>query len=202
MATLGFKSVEFGIHDGDTEIVKKIYKLDANEGGTIEAKLSGLGAQINALYASNVPFFVDASGTGTPQLEFTAADLSEEIAASISGAVYENGILKLGKDAKAPYVSVLLEADGIKNDSIYIALLKGKFGHPDGVDLKTGDDKGKEADTTDSALTGQFVNRKLDGFTYFKTRSSNTDFDLQTFRSLVFNGYNENTQTATQQTAG
>lgn len=195
MATLGFKSIEIGIHDGDTENVTKIFKIDAEEGGAIEAKLSGLAAQVNALWASNVPFHVDASGTGTPQLEVSAADLTEEIAAAISGATFEDGILKLGKDAKAPYVSVLLEADGIKNDSIYIALLKGKFGHPDGADLKTGDDKGKEADTTDSSFTGQFVNRKLDGYTYFKTRSSNPDFDLTAFRSLVFNGYTETPQT-------
>ncbi len=200
MATLGFEQAIIGIHDGDTENVTKLITVDAEEGGAIEAKLSGLSPQVNTIYASNVPFHVDASGTGTPQLELSTADLSDEAAAAISGAIYEDGILKLGEKANPPYVSVLLKTSGIKNDDIYIALLKGKFGHPDGADLKSAEDKGKEADTTDSSLTGSFVNRKLDSFVYFKTRSSNPDFDLDTFKKLVFNGYSFTT--GTTQTTG
>jgi len=189
MATLGFEEVMIGIHDGDTETIKTVYTINAQEGGTIEAKLSGLQAQANTLYASNVPFFVSAVGTGTPKLDLDTADLSDEVIAAISGATFENGVIKLGADTVAPYVSVILKTKGLKNDDIYIGLLKGVFGHPDGADLKTAEDKGQEADTTDGSLSGSFVSRKLDGLVYAKGRTSNTGFDFEQFKSFVFNGY-------------
>lgn len=189
MATFGFEEIQIGIHDGETETITKVFTINAKEGGAIEAKLSGLQAQVNTLFASNVPFHASATGTGTPKLDLDIADLSEEATAAISGAVMEAGVIKLGSKTNAPYVSVILKSKGMKSDDIYIALLKGKFGHPDGANLKTAEDKGQEADTTDSSLSGTFVNRKLDGFAYFKGRTSNKDFTLEAFKSLVFKGY-------------
>jgi phi13 family phage major tail protein len=189
MATLGFEEIMLGIHDGDTEVIDTVYTINASSGGAIEAKLSGLQAQANTLYASNVPFYVSAIGTGTPQLDLSTADLSDEILAAISGATLENGIIKLGSKSAAPYVSVILKARGLKDDDIYIGLLKGKFGHPDGANLKTAEDKGQEPDTTDGQMTGSFVNRKFDNYVYAKGRTSATGFTFAAFQTFVFNGY-------------
>lgn len=189
MATFGFEEVQIGIHEGDTETITQVFTLNAEDGGVIDAKLNGLQAQANTLFASNVPFYVSAVGTGTPKLDLSIADLSDEIIAAISGANLENGILKLGSKAVAPYVSVILKTKGIKDDDIYIGLLKGKFGHPDAVSLKTAEDKGQEADTSDGQISGSFVNRKLDGYVYGKARSSAQGFSFEQFRSFVFHGY-------------
>lgn len=195
MATLGFEQVKIGIHDGDTETINKVYTINASNGGAIEAKLSGLQAEVNTLYASNVPFFASSVGTGTPKLDLDTADLSDEIIASLSGAtIGEDGIVKLTAKSTAPYVSVILKAQGLSGEDIFIALPKGKFGHPDGLDLKSAEDKGQEPDTTDGSLSGSFVARKLDGLVYAKGRSNVTGFTEKAFEELIFNGYTAPTE--------
>lgn len=185
MATLGFEEVIIGIHEGDTETIKKEYVINATVGGAIEAKVSGLQAEVNTLYASNVPFFASSIGTGTPKLDLDTADLSDEIVAALSGATVEKGIIKLTAKSAAPYVSVILKAQGLHGDDIYIALPKGKFGHPDGANLKSAEDKGQEPDTSDGSLSGSFVARKSDGLVYAKGRTSVTEFTFAEFKELI-----------------
>lgn len=189
MATLGFEEVTFGIHDGETEVIKKLYTVNAAEGGAISLKISGLAPEAQTIYASNVPFYAGMTGVGTPKCDIETADLSDEVLAAISGALYEDGVIKAGANTVAPYVTVMAKTKGLANDDIYVALLKGKFGVPDAMELATGEDKGLVPNTTDGTLSGTFVNRKLDNFTYFKARSSAEGFILDTFRTLVFNGY-------------
>lgn len=188
MATLGFEEVLIGILD-ENEKVTQIHTINAQQGGAIEAKISGLQPATNTLYASNVPFYVSAVGVSNPKLELDTADLSEEVVASIAGAEFENGIIKLGANTVAPYCGVILKTKGLNNDDIYIALTKGKFGHPDGFDLKTGEDKGQEPETTGDSLAGEFVARHSDSIVYAKGRSSLQGFDLESFKEFVFPGY-------------
>lgn len=185
MATLGFEEVIIGIHDGETEKIDKEFVINAAAGGAIEAKLSGLQAEVNTLFASNAPYFASSIGTGTPKLDLDTADLSDEVIAAISGATIEAGVIKLTAKSAAPYVSVILKAQGLAGDDVYIALPKGKFGHPDGVNLKTGEDKGQEPDTTDGSLSGSFVARKSDGLVYAKGRTSVKEFTFDTFKTMI-----------------
>jgi len=193
VATLGFEEVQIAILN-DQEQVVKVHKINAQVGGAVEAKISGLAPTTNTVYASNVPFYVSAVGVSNPKLELNTADLTEEMIADISGAkTNENGITTLGADTVAPYCAVIMKTKGLANDDIYIALAKGKFGHPDGFDLKTGEDKGQEADTTDGALTGEFVARHSDGIVYAKGRTSTQGFTVSAFTQLLFPGWNGTT---------
>lgn len=190
MATLGFEQVMIGIMDKD-ENVTKVHTIDAKNGGTIEGKIGGLAPSMNVTYASNVPFFVSAVGTGQPQLDLDVADLPDEVVADITGATVENGITKIGATTVAPYVAVILKAKGASGDDVFVSLLKGKFGHPD-LDLKTGDDKGQELST--DSLSGQFIARE-DGLVYAKGRTGAADFTFEEFKAFVFPGYTDTTTT-------
>lgn len=189
MATLGFDQVQIGIMD-DQENVTNVHTIDAKAGGAIEAKLSGLGATMNTVYASNVPFFVSAQGVSSPKLELDVADIPEEALNEITGAVVENGIAKIGANTVPPYVAVILKAKGANGDDIFVGLTKGKFAYPD-LDLKTGDDKGVELST--DTISGEFIARS-DSFVYAKGRTSQTGFTEEEFKSFIFKGYaNPNT---------
>ncbi len=185
MATLGFQKVHIGIFD-ETETITKVHVLDAQEGGAISAKVSGLGAPMNTVWASDVPFYVDASGTGQPTLELNIADIPEDVLNEITGAKVENGIAKIGANTTPPYVAVILETKGTKSDTIYISLLKGVFSY-DEVNLATGEDKGKELQT--DTITGNFVARSSDALVYAKGRTSTQSFTEEAFKTFVFPGY-------------
>jgi len=53
MATIGFERVYIGVMD-ENENTKEVFTIDAQKGGAIEAKISGLGATMNTVYASNI----------------------------------------------------------------------------------------------------------------------------------------------------
>ncbi|MDD0822659.1 MULTISPECIES: major tail protein [Bacillus] len=185
MASIGFDGIQVGIHEGDTEIVKEVIDI-TTEAGAIEAQISGLGAQMNTTYANNVPFYVSAVGTGTPELTLQVADLGSEVVNKILGVTYENGIEKLGANTEAPYISIVLKSKARSGADLYIALLKGKMAYPD-QNLATSTDSGAELNTDE--ITGTFQARKLDKQVLFKARSDNEGFTKEEFDRLVFHGY-------------
>jgi phi13 family phage major tail protein len=188
MATLGFESVMFGIMD-ENENTTQVYTIDAQKGGTIEAKISGLGATMNTVYASNIPFYVSAQGVSSPKLDLDIADIPEDVLNEITGVLVENGIAKIGSKTQPPYVAVILKTSGANGDDIYIGLTKGKFGYPE-LDLKTAEDKGVELNT--DSISGEFIARS-DTFVYAKGRTSQQGFTPESFKQFIFKGYTEPT---------
>jgi len=186
MATIGFESVMFGIMD-ENENTTQVYTIDGTNGGTIEAKLQGLGATMNTVYASNIPFYVSAQGVSSPQLELNLADIPEDVLNALTGVTVEDGIAKVGSNTQPPYVAVILKSKGAQGDDIYFGLTKGKFGYPE-LDIKTAEDKGVELST--DTITGEFIARS-DSIVYAKGRTSETSFTFDTFKQFIFKGYTE-----------
>jgi phi13 family phage major tail protein len=187
MATLGFKKATVGILD-DTEKTVQLYEFSAAEGGTINAKISGLGSTLSTVYASNAPFYISGQGVSSPKLDLQIADIPEATLNAILGvSVGLDGIAKITSSTKAPYIAVLLETQGKDGDQIFIGLTKGKMAYPD-VELKTGEDKGLEL-ATDS-ISGDFVSR-ADEIVYLKGRTGTTEFTEAAFRALLFKDYVE-----------
>lgn len=184
MAHLGFESALIGIF-GDDDKIKEVISFDPKKGGTIDAKVAGLAAEATKVNASNIPFYVSQKGTGDVKLDLTLFDVDDDQMAKLTGAEFEEGILKIGKDTSAPYVAVLLKTSSIKNDDIFIALTKGKLAF-DGDELKTNEEKGNEPGNV--AFSGEFI-ANSDGYSYFKTRSSNEGYDADGWEKLVFPGY-------------
>ncbi|MCU2257744.1 phage tail protein [Enterococcus faecalis] len=189
MATVGFERAIVGVHEKntDSEKVTQEFNIDSKQGGTIDAKISGLAAASNTTFASDGAFHVSAVGSGSPKCAFQVADLYPELYDAITGAEKTpQGYTALGKNTRPPYVSIIFISHDKDGNEIYIALLKGKFGAPD-EELKTAEDKGSELQT--DSIEGNFVNRGLDGYAYVKAKAEPNDNGqaLKEFKAFVFN---------------
>ncbi len=184
MATVGFDSIEFGILD-ENEVVTKRHIVNASAGGAISAGITGLGTNMTTTYASNVPFYVSAQGTGEPKLELEIGDIPADVLADLTGLNVDatTGIGTIGANNKPPYVAVILKSKDKEGKAIYISLLKGKFTY-DGDNLKTGDANGAELQT--DKISGTFIARALDSNVYAKGREAVTGFTYTAFEDLVF----------------
>ncbi|GAB4073672.1 hypothetical protein GCM10028778_11750 [Barrientosiimonas marina] len=182
MSTIGFESIDIGIMDED-ENITDTYTLDKQSGGAINASISGLGAEMSTVYASNAPFYISALGTGQPELELQVADIPDDVLSKISGADEDaDGIMKLGDKTQPPFAAVVLKTQGMGGDDIYVSLLKGKFQFPD-QSMSTVNDSG--AEPSEDTITFNGVSRNSDGYVYAKTRSSNTNFSESSFRDFA-----------------
>lgn len=147
MAKIGFKSAHIHVPD-ESGTGYTTYTLDKAKGGAIEATISGLGAEATTVYASNVPFFVSAKGTGETTVSLNVFDL---MAGGAYGAVLgieadAQGIMTVGQDTQAPYVAVTFVADDADGNEVYMGLTKVRFAHPD-VALNTSEGGGTDPNT-------------------------------------------------------
>lgn len=182
----GFKRAKIAVLDKEGKaIASQTHVLEGDgKGGTVSAKISGLEALTSTISASDGAYYTAASGVGSPKLEMEVVELTNEQKRDILGHVYENGILKIGKQSRPPYVAVMLESEDKDGKPVYIALLKGKL-TADGVELQTGEaDKAKEGQTV--SLSGTFETTGKQGHAYFAARSTNEGFTLEAFEGEVF----------------
>lgn len=185
MATVGFKAIHLAELGKDDKVVKE-FEVSAAKGGSIGAKIAGIGATANTVYASNVPFYVSAQGVSSPKLTLDIADLYPELAAAMTGAkTTKEGFVTIGADTKPPYMSVVLETNDKDGNSLFIGLMKGKFTAPD-EELKTAEDKGVELQT--DSVEGDFIARSADALVYAKASTATASVTLEAFKEFVFGG--------------
>lgn len=138
MLLKGLESARIGIMNpipyGSTNQAEKftaenIFTIDSSHsGGTISANITGLGAQAQTIYASNVPKQIRANGSGSPALTLGIQDLDFDVLQKITGVVKDaTGVYSLGRGMEAPYCAVELVSTDAGNNHIYLALLKGTF---------------------------------------------------------------------------
>ncbi|PAD39817.1 major tail protein [Terribacillus sp. 7520-G] len=180
---LGFNGIRIGIY-GEGEKIVEVLDV-AKEGGAIEASISGLGKEPTITYANNEAFHVAAKGAGSPELTLSTLNLPEEVVQKALGVTVENGIQKVGKDTKPPFVSVVLTGQDNDGKDLHIALLKGVLTYPEDS-LATATDSDEP---TPTELTGKFIARKSDGLVYAKGREAAEGFTKEEFDALVFQGY-------------
>ncbi|MRB12785.1 phage tail protein, partial [Bacillus thuringiensis] len=108
------------------------YTLDKAKGGAIEASISGLGAEPTIVYASNVPFYVSAKGTGETTVEFNTFDIMAGGAYNaVLGIEAVEGINVVGENTEAPYISIVFESQNGDGDTVYMRLTEVRLAHPD-----------------------------------------------------------------------
>lgn len=183
MAKIGFKSAH--IHVPNTEGTGyTTYNLDKTKGGAIEATISGLGAEATTVYASNVPFFVSAKGTGETTVSLNVFDLQAggAYSAVLGITADENGIMTVGQDTQAPYVSVTFVSDDADGNEVYMGLTKVRFAHPD-VALNTSEGGGTDPNT--DTIEGSAISDSR-GYVYASGVKSET-LTLEKFQDFVAN---------------
>lgn len=165
MANIGFKKAIFTI--GTEKFV-----VDKTAGGTIDAKISGLGAEQITVDASDVPFYVSAKGTSSISVDLTVFDLQsvEGLYTTLFGVQEEDGISIVGADTEPAYTSLILVSENAQGKDLYFGLTKGRFAHPD-IELATRSE-GK-ADPKTVATTGTFIADSR-GYAYMTAVQSET----------------------------
>lgn len=182
---LGFKKATVAVLDeAGKAVASKTYVLEGNgKGGTVSAKISGLESPSTTVSASDGAYHTSMSGVGAPKLDLEVVELTQEQKAAILGHKYEDGMLKVGKDTRAPYCAVILESTDKDGKPVYISLLKGKF-TADSVEIATAEaDKAAEGNNT--TLTGTFETRG-DGLAYVAGHEADEAFTYEAFEALVF----------------
>lgn len=181
MATVGFEQVIFNIKG-------KRYVADKKAGGAIEMTISGLSADPQTTWASNVPFHVVQVGTGETTAELGVADLLDGgLYQALMGIEQVEGFNVVGDKTEPPYVSVIGVTSNRHGNRFFIGLTQGKFSHPD-VEVATGEEGGSELKT--DSLEGAFVadNR---GYTYISAVEDGKDTTLEKFEAFINKGAKE-----------
>lgn len=178
MATVGFDSAIIHI-DGQE------FTIDATQGGAINASISGLGAESQTEYASNIPFLITTQGVSDVKCSLEVSDILnvEGLYNQLIGVQTVNGISVVGADTKPPYVSLILISKAkMSGKRMFMGLTKGVFVHPD-IELGTNENSAKS--TTDK-VEGTFISDSR-GFVYMSAIEDNTAVTLAKFKETLNN---------------
>lgn len=140
--------------------------------------------ELTTIMADDGPYVVVSGGITDLQLELGIYDLPTAVRTDFYGITVENGVEKYNKNLTPNDIACIFRTRMDDGQSVWFGLLKGKFSVP-GASLTTKD--GAPAPTADST-TGQFVARGdvEDGDMLYIGREDNTEFDLETFKGMVF----------------
>lgn len=154
--TVGFKRATFFEYDKDGATVSRIVvEGKQNQGGTVEASISGLSAEAVKVYASDIAYYVAQRGTGSVELSLSILDMPDNLIQSVLGRKpSEDGIVRIGSNTEPPYVGVLLESHSFSGEPVFFGLLKGKF-RLDEKTLQTNEDTLAEPEP--DSLEGSFI---------------------------------------------
>lgn len=185
MATAGVESLEIWTLNDDLqydESTCKHFKIDgtSKENGLIKVKITGLGAEDNTVYASNVPKLT-TYGSPSPKAEVELLDLPLEVQAALLGVEYANGAIKVTTNYSSPYVAVELIGNHIGggNHKDYIAFPRATVQLGD-QEMSTREQKAVDPKTdnvTFSALADE------DGSMYVKGYDGASGWNLETFQA-------------------
>lgn len=166
MANIGFSKAIFTIGD-------KQYVVDKDNGGTIEAKITGIANEATTVDASDVPFYVYQKGVGTIKCSLTLFDIQsvEGLYEDLYGISKEDGIALVGVDTAPKYTSLILVSENHEGKPLYFGLTKGKFAHPE-MEMGTKTSDGK-VDPKKTVTSGTFISDSR-GYSYMTAVQSDT----------------------------
>lgn len=197
MATkVGFDKAIFGILDDQEQLVKGDSGLSANgifvadaatSKGVTTASVTGLDPTQNKIYGSNTVTRISQKGSGAVSATLGANDIPESIIYKLSGMEQDadSGAFLIGKNTVAPDAAVIFVSDELNNESIYFALLKGKF-VPSDITLNTNND---QEQTEVDSLRFSAVNRASDGNVFASFIPETAPVDEEKVLKFVFPGY-------------
>lgn len=139
---IGFKRLKVqafdaaGVPDGAPIVIEG--KQD--EGATQEATISGLSAEPNRVYGSNVAYYVSQKGTGEVSVALTLFDVPSEAEAKMLGYTVDEALKAqfIGENTEPPYCAMMMESEDAKGNVAAFGFFKGKFSKGD-IALKTKD---------------------------------------------------------------
>ncbi|EUJ59555.1 major tail protein [Listeria fleischmannii] len=129
--TVGLKRATIKTLDENGKVTTKSFTIEGkqNEGGMVEASISGISAEASKVFASDVPYFVSQKGVGDLQCEFSILDFPFGAQAELLGWTTDttSGVMQIGDKTQPPYAATLLESSNAAGVPVAIGLYKGRF---------------------------------------------------------------------------
>ncbi|WP_283572432.1 major tail protein [Streptococcus agalactiae] len=181
--------VKFGLRDFQYAVLGDDDQLQTKTGGIKSlpgmksAKLD-ITNELETVMADDGPYVVLSGGITETKLEIEVLDLTSEARQDFFGIKAENGIEKYNKSLTPNNVACMFRTSDENGKAIWVGLLKGKFNIP-GMDTKT---KEGAPNPEPDKVTGNFVARGEEGDVLVVGREGASNFNLETFKTLVFAG--------------
>lgn len=172
----GLRDFEYGVVDGKDK-VETSKKLP----GMKSAKLD-ITNELVTVAADDGPYVVLSGGITETKLEIEVLDLTSDARQDFFGIKAEKGIEKYNKELTPNDVACMFRTSDENGKAIWVGLLKGKFNIP-GMEMQT---KEGAPDPKSDTVTGNFVSRGKDGDVILIGREDASDFNLETFKGMVF----------------
>ncbi|WP_192944531.1 major tail protein [Ligilactobacillus agilis] len=139
---VGFKRLKIqplSLADGVLKAVGSLITIEgkANEGGTVQAEISGISKDAKVTSASNIGYYISRKGVDAPKVEFELLDVQQKDETRILGRKETaNGVQLTGEDTEAPYCAISMESEDAQGNTAVVAFFYGVFSH-DGDSMKT-----------------------------------------------------------------
>lgn len=141
-----------------------------NQGGTVQAEISGLSKDPKVVSASNIAYYISRKGVNKPKVEFELLDIPQSVETALLGRKEtDNGVQLTGEDTEAPYCAIAMESSDAQGNTALVGFFYGVFSK-DGETMKTleeGEDFTPENEkwtftasanpSTDQTLKGQYM---------------------------------------------
>lgn len=108
-----------------------------NQGGTVQAEISGLSKDPKKVSASNVGYYTSRKGVNKPKVEFELLDIPQSVETILLGRKEtDNGVQLTGEDTEAPYCAITMESNDGQGNTALVGFFYGVFSK-DGETMKT-----------------------------------------------------------------
>lgn len=182
LATIGFEKIIFGVTEGEDGTITELV-ADKAGGGAIDATISGLGANQEIIYASNIPFYVSSQGVGDVKISLNVFDITHAgIYNKILGVETVEGVNVVGESTQAPYTGVVLTTKSSNGKRLFLGLAKTRFAHPD---IAVGTNEAGSTKVNTDTIEGSCISDAR-GYVYMSAVESDTMTEAK-FKQFVFN---------------
>ena len=108
-----------------------------NQGGTVQAEISGLSKDPKVVSASNIAYYLSRKGVNKPKVEFELLDIPQSVETALLGRKETgNGVQLTGEDTEAPYCAITMESSDAQGNTALVGFFYGVFSK-DGETMKT-----------------------------------------------------------------
>lgn len=126
-----------------------------NKGATVSAKITGLAKDSTSTPGSDIEYYMNRRGVGTPKAELGVLDWPDDTVDRVLGyQVNDDGITRIGEDTLAPFVPLICGSKSLAGTASMLGFYKGTFAR-DEYDMNTLDpSKATEPEADTYTYTG------------------------------------------------
>jgi phi13 family phage major tail protein len=135
---VGFKRLFTTYPDKEGKPVPVTVQGIADKGATVSAKITGLAKDSTSTPGSDIEYYINRRGVGTPKAELGVLDWPDDTVDRLLGYQLDDtdGITRIGEDTLAPFAPLILASKSLAGVVSLLAFYKGTFAR-DEYDMDT-----------------------------------------------------------------